>query len=228
MKILFALGIIWLFIMTPISASSFNSRPVYLVGQNDVPKKQWPVDVDYKVDNNWYIGFKLPYGAYISIETSQYTSTSSALAKVSTENDSALEAQSTGQLFYAFPNFRFDLSSVSSGFAWEIKSPCCYSRGVSFALGTTYINIFGSQQSKWPDVEYIFNKQVVKLEQYYNIPVSSAMVQNITNYEKNYLPHPLLDLNSSQLAGIFFIILVPAVAVATVAYAPLKKKLTKK
>ena len=233
-KILFALAIIFFFVMTPLSASSFNSRPVYLVDQNDVPATRWPVDVDYKVDNSWYLGFKLPYSAYISIETTQYSTPNLAIAKVTTENQSALQAQQSGELFYAFPNFRFDLNAISSGFAWEIKSPCCYSRGVSFSLGNAYINIFGSQQSKWPDVVYIFNKQVVKLEQYYNMSVSNAMLQNITNYEQIYSQttsnssNNPVTLNSSQIAGIFFIIVVPAIAVATIAYSPIKKKLTKK
>ena len=233
-KILFALGIISLFVVTPLSASSVNSRPIYLVDQNDVPVKQWPVDVDYKVDNSWYIGFKLPYAAYISVESTQYSTQALAVAKVATVNKSALQAQQSGELFYAFPNFRFDLNAITSGFAWEIKSPCCYSRGVSFSLGSTYIDIFGSQLSKWPDVVYIFNKQVVKLEQYYNMSVSNAMLQNITNYEQTFLQTTSISsnktgtLNSSQIAGIFFIIVVPAVAVAMVAYSPIKKKLTKK
>ena len=232
-KILFALGIIWFLIITPLGAYGFNSRPIYLVAQNDVPTNHWPMDVDYEVGDGWYIGFNLPYGAYISINSIQYSTPTLASAKVASENKSAHDVQQTGELFYVFPNFRFDFNATSNGFAWEIKSPCCYSRGVTFSLGTTYINIFGSQQSKWSDVVYIFNKQVVKLEQYYNMSVTNGILRNISNYEQIYSQTTTSGagsnqvINSSQLAGIFFIVFVPALAIATVIYSPLKRKLSK-
>ncbi len=223
------LGIIvlGLFLVTPMSATSFDSRPQWLLAQNDLSLKHWPVDVDYKNGNSWYLGFNAPNGGFISVEPLEFSSSALAIKQVQKANATSLAVQATGELQYAFPNFRFDLSAVSAGYAWYILSPCCVSRGVTFSLGNSYVHIFGSQQTKWPDLVYIFDKQVVKLDNYYNMTPSQTILQEITNYERSYSTQTQAGINTSQLAGIGFIVVLPAIAIVIVAYGPVKQKLKK-
>lgn len=224
-KKLLAFVVFAIFFVTPMSAVGLASQPTYLVTVDDLSPNTWTKDVSYAQGQGWYIDFGAPNGAMISITPQDFSSQAQAIQQVSNANKTSLQVQATGLMNYAFPNFRFDLSAVSSGFAWEILSPCCYSRGVSFSIGNTYVHIFGSQSSKWSDLVYVYNKQVVKLEQYYNIPVSQQLLQEINQYEQGNTPNGLFNLNSTEIAGIFLIGVLPVVAIAIAIYSPLKKKL---
>lgn len=224
-KKLLALVIFAIFLITPMSVVGLTSQPAYLVTVDELSPSTWTKDVSYAQGQGWYEDFKAPNGAMISITPQDFSTPAQAIQEVSNANKTSLQVQATGLMNYAFPNFRFDLNAVSSGFAWEILSPCCYSRGVSFSIENTYVHIFGSQSSKWADLVYVYNKQVIKLEQYYNISVSQQLVQEINQYEQANAPNSLFNLNSTQLAGVFFIGVLPVVAIAIAVYSPLKKKI---
>ena len=221
------IAVISVVLISPLSVSSSTTRPQWLLTQTDLSTKSWPIDVDYLNGNSWYLGFNAPNGGFISVQPEQFSSTSSASAKVLSDNATIKQVIATGELEYAFPNFRFNLSDITTGYAWEIKSPCCYTRGETFSLDSSYVHIFGSQASKWQDLNYIFDKQVAKLENYYNMPVSQDLLKEIHQYEQTYNSNPLFSLDTSTIAGIFFLIILPAIGIALVAYKPIMKKFRK-
>lgn len=223
---IFGFLIVFIFLVSTVSVSGFDSRPPWLLSQNDMSTKFWPMDVDYKNGNSWYVGFNAPNGGFISIEPLQFSSSSAAINQVSQANATALAVQKAGSLIYSFPNFRFDLNTTSSGFAWEVLSPCCYSRGVAFSFKNVYIHIFGSQATKWPDMVYAFDKQVVKLENYYNMPVSTSLSQAIAQYERNYISTSQ-NSNLVEISGFALIVVLPVIAIAIVAYSPIKRRFKK-
>ena len=110
-KKVLALFVFVIFLVTPMSAVGLTSQPAYLVTVNDLPSKTWTNDVSYAVGNGWYIDFMAPNGAVLSIQPQDYPTQADAINAVSKVNASSLEAQSTGEMFYAFPNFRFDFSA---------------------------------------------------------------------------------------------------------------------
>lgn len=230
-KYFFGILVVGIFLFSSVSVSGFSSRPTWLVSQNDLSAKHWPLDADYKFGNDsWYVDFRAPNGGFISIQPLQFSTPSGAINEVNQANATALAVQAAGSLHYAFPNFRFDFNATSSGFAWEVLSPCCYSRGVAFSIGNTYIHIFGSTLAQWQDVQYIFDKQVVKLDNYYNQPVPNSIVHQINQYQQNYTTTTTTTtpkLNLSLIAGFALLIVLPVIAIAFVFYSSIKGKFKK-
>ena len=212
------------FIGSPISTISSSSRPQWLLSQTDVSTQIWTIDDDYHATDGWYFGLNAPNGGFISVQPQEFSSPNQALEKVLGDNATIQQVIKTGELEYAFENYRVNMNAVTTGFVWEVKSPCCYSRGITFSLKNSYVYIFGSQQTKWPDLIYIFNKQVVKLQNYYNISVSNSMLQEINQYQQTYENSNIFSLNSASFAGIFFIIVLPSLAIIMAISGHVKKK----
>jgi hypothetical protein len=80
-----------------------------------------------------------------------------------------------------FPNQRVNLSVIDTGFVWEVKSPCCYSRGVVFTVENVYIFVFGSQKATWDEVNTMYGYQTIKLLEYYEKSVPESFYNEINN-----------------------------------------------
>ena len=162
-----------------------------------------------------------PRGGYISVETEEYSTLDSAISKVKSDLAICKAVHEAGDLLYAFPNYRLSLENVDEGYAWEIKSPCCYSRGVTFSLNNSYIYLFGSQQSKWDDIVYIFDKQVVKLLNYYGRDVPEGLGVEIAQYEEKLasVSQNIDDpFNSGFISGLVFVGILPGLGIGIVVF----------
>lgn len=189
------------------SVTSFDDRPEWLLNKSDF-SSIWSFDIDYKIDNRWYFGLNAPNGGFISLETMEFSSLESAVNKVETDLATCYQVHQAGDLIYVFPNYRFVLNAVDDGFGWEIKSPCCYSRGVTFSMENTYIYVFGSQNSDWEDLTYIFNKQTQKLLDYYNRDVNPDIELGIAQYDSIYNQN-----FDSLISGIILLVILPGSAI---------------
>ncbi|MFX1256037.1 MAG: hypothetical protein ACFFCZ_30800 [Promethearchaeota archaeon] len=179
--------LIGVFVLTLISIShlglAFEERPLWLLESSELPNG-WTYDAEFELDDWYYLNTFAPSEASFSIETFEYENQTLASNKVADELQQCKDVDATQSINYVFPNDNVNLSVVDNGYAWEIKSPCCYSRGVVFSIENVYIYIFGSQASTWDEVETVYNLQVVKVLNHFNREVP----QNLLGQSVNNVP----------------------------------------
>ncbi|MFX1536251.1 MAG: hypothetical protein ACFFDI_18705 [Promethearchaeota archaeon] len=176
--------LISVFILTIISYShsgvTFEERPLWLLESSELPN-DWIYDTEFELDNRYYFSTFAPSKAIFSIETLEFENQALASNQVADELQQCKDVHDALSLIYAFPNDSVDLSVTDNGYVWEIKSPCCISRGVVFSIENVYIYIFGSQASKWSEVEIIYNLQVAKALSYFNREVPENLLGQTVN-----------------------------------------------
>lgn len=148
------------------TASSTAEKPLWIIDEEAIPS-DWSYDTEFEVDGRFYLSLQAPSTATFSVET--FVEPINASERVIADYRNNLKVHEAGDLIYVFPNDRVNLSYVDNGYVWEIKSPCCYSRGVVFALNNTYVYIFGSQAAEWTEVSQIYTLQILELYDYYNL-----------------------------------------------------------
>lgn len=153
------LFILNLFLILPVQGKTLNNRPVWLLTVSELPEG-WTPDLETEVGNRYFFSFLPVSKSIFSIETIEFPNTSAASDYVIEEYTSW---QQEGQLEYVFPKDKVNLSVIDTGVIWEVKSSCCYSRGVLFSTDYMYIYIFGSQTSTWEEVRIVYSTQVIKI-----------------------------------------------------------------
>lgn len=147
-------------------------RPPYLISSNQIPKS-WHFDLEMYVKNRYFLQIKTNIPKAFSIETIQFDNSSAAkkfdVASMRELNSSGL----TVNFYQNSPKVK--LLGVDSGYNWEVKSPCCFSRGVSFTIGKYYFYIFGSQESKWDDIQLLFKAQASTMLKYLGESVPAGL-----------------------------------------------------
>lgn len=135
------------------------NRPAWLLNENQLPKG-WGLSSEMEYNEQYYLLLKSDNGIAFSLETVKHANTTSATDTVNQEFE---KNQAITAILYQFFTNKVDLNLIDAGYAWEIKSPCCYSRGVTFSIDSYYIYVFGSQQSSWYEIDYLYNLQIDKL-----------------------------------------------------------------
>ncbi|MFW9992169.1 MAG: hypothetical protein ACFFD4_09000, partial [Candidatus Odinarchaeota archaeon] len=129
-SIITLLIIIALFNSTPASGAGVADRPAWLLSSDEVPAK-WTYNKELEIDGRYYMKFEAPSGAFFSIETLEFSNASAAELYVSDEINGW---KIVGQLERYYPNEKVNPTLTDYGVAWEVKSPCCLSRGVVYSV----------------------------------------------------------------------------------------------
>ncbi|MFW9906321.1 MAG: hypothetical protein ACFFFH_18515 [Candidatus Thorarchaeota archaeon] len=166
-----------------LESSAANNRPAWLISSDEIPKG-WTVSTETVInDIRYYISFlNSKEDTGFSVETIQFDNTSEAQNYVIEEYS---EWNQSDQLLYVFPQDKIDLSPVDIGVNWEVKSACCYSRGVLFSIEEIYIYIFGSQQASWTEIELLYNIQVIKILNFLDRDIPSNLISHTTEQSIN-------------------------------------------
>lgn len=205
-----------------------NTRPIWLINQSDMVFEEWKTDVDYFIDGLWYFGLNAPHKGYISMSADYFSDVINATIKVQSDYARSVAVDEAGDLIYVFPNYRLNLELVDEGYVWEVKSPCCYSRGATFSIENSYVFIFGSQQSKWEDITYIYDLQVIKLLNHYGRDVPENILLEIEQYSMEFEKSTGFTFDSRFITGILFIGILPGIAIIITILPYFQKKYHKK
>jgi hypothetical protein len=160
------------------------NRPGYLIKNSQLPDT-WIIDLETIVDQRFYVQISTPQTKAFSVETTNFVSESDSLAYLNQQNHNIR----TNGLIYVFFESKFDLSVVDDGYVWEVKSPCCYSRGVTFSIDTIYIHIFGSEDSTWDDIGRIYTEQISDIYSYLGMDLPPGFLPDTAT---NQLDAPLI------------------------------------
>ncbi|MFX1504857.1 MAG: hypothetical protein ACFFDC_01975 [Promethearchaeota archaeon] len=194
-----------LFILLIFSFSSETSatpkRPLWLLTPEEIPKG-WTFSSETVIsDIRYYISFLNSEGdTGFSIETIQFNNASEAQKYVI---DEYTEWNQTDQLIYVFPKDKVNLSPVDVGINWEVKSACCYSRGVLYSIDNIYIYIFGSQQATWSEIEALSNIQLIKILNYLDREIPSNLLDSSME-QSNSVNGWVISLGILSLTGYIF------------------------
>ncbi|MFX0124415.1 MAG: hypothetical protein ACFFAE_12305 [Candidatus Hodarchaeota archaeon] len=196
MRILPFLLFIHLILISSLGTSAANDRPFWLLTSDEIPKG-WTFSSEIVINNfRYYISFLNSEGeAGFSIETIRFSNASDAQNYVI---DEYTKWNQTDQLIYVFPKDKVDLSLVDTGVNWEVKSACCYSRGVLFSIDHIYIYIFGSQEATWSEINLLYNIQLIKILNFLNRDIPSNLLEPSKN-ESNSVNGWMVILGVSSL-----------------------------
>ncbi|MHA1214865.1 MAG: hypothetical protein ACTSPG_06175 [Candidatus Hodarchaeales archaeon] len=159
-----------------------SERPAWLLTVSELPVG-WRYDVEIQIKERYILSIYPTDGVVFTIETLEFHNSSLASEYV-IEKYSGWN--STDQLEYIFYNDKINQSWVDVGVTWEVKSPCCYSKGVLFSIDYIIIDIFGSQKSTWDQVKIIYSVQLIKLLNFLGKPVPSQLYIDISGFSSSH------------------------------------------
>lgn len=190
------------FFVVLIDKGTAINRPAWLITPEEAPEG-WEFSTEILINDRFYISFKNPSGdAILAIEGIQFNNSNEAELYVTNEY---LEWNRSGQLEYIFHKDKVNLSFIDSGVIWEVKSPCCYSRGVVFSIDNIYVYIFGSQQSTWSEINLIYTIQLIKIFDFLNRDVPPSLYEDTKLVPSNSTDgwFIIMSLASLIVLGIF-------------------------
>ncbi|MHA1974328.1 MAG: hypothetical protein ACTSW1_15115 [Candidatus Hodarchaeales archaeon] len=175
-----------------------SERPAWLLTESELPVG-WSYDVEIQIKERYILSIYPTDGVVFTIETLEFPNSSLASEYV-IEKYSGWN--STDQLEYVFYNDKINQSWVDVGVTWEVKSPCCYSKGVLFSLDYIIIDIFGSQKSTWDQVKIIYSVQLIKLLNFLGKLVPSQLYIDMSSLLSSSHAIPSFPFYIALLSGV--------------------------
>ena len=164
-----------------INSLASENRPAWILTNEELPKG-WKFDFEVYNNDRFIMSIIPKEKTVFTIETIDFKNSSAALEYT---KDEYHEWNLVNQLEYVFHNDLVDFSAVSFGVVWEVKSPCCYSRGVLYSIDNIYMYIFGSEAATWEEIKAIYSVQTIKLLIYLSKDIPSQLMKDAKDISSN-------------------------------------------
>ena len=163
---------------------AIDNRPTWILDNDELPKG-WKYDFETFSDDRFIMSIVPKEKTVFTIETIDFENSSATLEYIINEYN---EWNLINQLEYVYHNDKVDFSIVSFGVVWEVKSPCCYSRGVLYSIDNIYMYIFGSEAATWEEITAIYSVQTIKLLQYLNKEIPLQLIEDAKDNSSKVIP----------------------------------------